>query len=1150
MRAFAIGAHDGHPRPPYSNAVPGNMPPPVSIESRRHTETGLVTLTEAESTCRNDPVNMLTGEELFSHLDFELPGPIPLSWKRLYRSSAINQRSELGHGWSHPFNQYLTLKEGQLLHHDPEGALVTYPLPETGQRLRNQWGAVLSRYDDYLSLKQDGVVLGFEPDPWHPKRWRLSQLFTPDFHHHWHLHYKDDESLGESRLSGALSSWGAELRFESGRHGWQRVLGRPNHRAAERVLARYRVCRHGDLLAATDQRGCQEQFRYTNHLFVRRRTASGLTFHFQWDQLSARARCVRQYADDGSYDYRFEWSPQTRTSRATNSRGHMEKFVFNALGQLVRHTRPDGHTEHWEYDSQGKLRCHTDPLSRKTRYKYDNKGRLTARTNPLGHTVRLQYWRDKHLPSQIIDPMGQRTQYHYTPQGLLTTIRHPDGSEEHWTYKGERLIRYRDRQERIHRYHWNERFGCLAQYECLARSDSPSTLNDEMGRLLTLVNLYFDYDEEGRLRTQRDQNSREHHFYYDTAGRLVTHTDDADQSWHFGYDSAGRLVSQTDPNGHVSHRRYGNHTQPESRCLPGGREIHYEYDTERKLTAVINHNGQAHRFGYDATGQLIRETGINGRTTQYRYNAAGQLIALIEGPIQADFEINALGQLLREHYRNQDHPGADCWAEYDYDAAGRLVKACNPHAEHQWHYDSTGRLIEDRIRQFFPLDQDAGHCYHHWQSFDYNHNGLLAAVHHQTGTGPTNPQQTEPDAFESTRWSHRYEWHPEGRLRRLGITLPGEAKLWGQTDTSVLDQPMNTRQDVPFPGMAQQWQHRDEQRLQHYQRLNSGDADRPLPVYRQPGPAARLARIMNPRHYHDDLDYLVQAQTHHPRQLRALTEHHGIDTSAHRLPQGLEQLLDDRLSSHGARQFAYDAHGNLIRVSRNDDRPMEQRLRYNAKHQLVEIDEYQQGQWHQRLNFRYDALGRRIEKIVYRRTADTEAPSPEPSRVYSEAYVWQGQALLQVRHIGKQSEPVNNRIYVYQPDTLVPVALWDEALGLMHFDTDPLGTPTALYRHTDGEEIWNVEHSHQGEAQGARRLVTHPATGTRFDPGLRFQGLYEDLESGLFQNLTHYYDPDAGCFLSQDCVGLLSGHTTYQYCPDPAEGIDPIHPVPSKMNPH
>jgi RHS repeat-associated protein len=59
------------------------------------------------------------------------------------------------------------------------------------------------------------------------------------------------------------------------------------------------------------------------------------------------------------------------------------------------------------------------------------------------------------------------------------------------------------------------------------------------------------------------------------------------------------------------------------------------------------------------------------------------------------------------------------------------------------------------------------------------------------------------------------------------------------------------------------------------------------------------------------------------------------------------------------------------------------------------------------------------------------------------------------------------------------------------------------------------------------------------DCPFRYQGQYEDAETGLYYNRFRYYDPSSGVYLSQDPIGLNGGNPTmYGYVKDVNSWLD------------
>lgn len=84
----------------------------------------------------------------------------------------------------------------------------------------------------------------------------------------------------------------------------------------------------------------------------------------------------------------------------------------------------------------------------------------------------------------------------------------------------------------------------------------------------------------------------------------------------------------------------------------------------------------------------------------------------------------------------------------------------------------------------------------------------------------------------------------------------------------------------------------------------------------------------------------------------------------------------------------------------------------------------------------------------------------------------------------------------------------------------------------DGVNTSNMEL----DAYGRLRLNT----GTISQCPFRYQGQYEDVETGLYYNRFRYYSPDEGFYLSQDPVGLKGRIKVYSYVKDTFNFIDPL----------
>lgn len=109
------------------------------------------------------------------------------------------------------------------------------------------------------------------------------------------------------------------------------------------------------------------------------------------------------------------------------------------------------------------------------------------------------------------------------------------------------------------------------------------------------------------------------------------------------------------------------------------------------------------------------------------------------------------------------------------------------------------------------------------------------------------------------------------------------------------------------------------------------------------------------------------------------------------------------------------------------------------------------------------------------------------------------------------------------------------ASGAQSVVTDHLGTPLALY---DGQG------KHTWQAQLDCYRAVRQGRGQATDCPFRYQGQYEDQETGLYYNRARYYDPEMGQYISQYPIGLLGVKHLYGYAPNSASRVDPLGLAP------
>ncbi|WP_427108125.1 RHS repeat domain-containing protein [Lysinibacillus xylanilyticus] len=226
----------------------------------------------------------------------------------------------------------------------------------------------------------------------------------------------------------------------------------------------------------------------------------------------------------------------------------------------------------------------------------------------------------------------------------------------------------------------------------------------------------------------------------------------------------------------------------------------------------------------------------------------------------------------------------------------------------------------------------------------------------------------------------------------------------------------------------------------------------------------------------------------------------------------------DRVYGAGSRlletrdaKFSYDEEGNLVqKVEKNGDT---WKYEYNGNGMMSKVIRPDNTE----VTFKYDSLGRRIEKRSDEKTT---------------SFVWDGNTILHeyLSENGLTELANDNLVTWIFNDGFVPSAKITSE-GNYSIISDYLGTPVEAYDEK-GKKVWSAEldiYGRENESSGEQNFMP-----------IKYQGQYEDVETGLYYNRLRYYSPTEGIYTQQDPIGLVGGRNLYTYVSNPISYIDPL----------
>ena len=566
---------------------------------------------------------------------------------------------------------------------------------------------------------------------------------------------------------------------------------------------------------------------------------------------------------------------------------------------------------------------------------------------------------------------------------------------------------------------------------------------------------------------------------HDVFGTLVSHTLPTGETARWGYDPNGNVVRHVDHAGSVWRFEYASWNLLTREIDPLGQSVSYTYNLVEQPTRVADAGGTATNLDYDLKDRLVERRRHGERRDVLGYDRARGLaraatngderVTLIVGPQRRPIAIAPADRARRE-----------C----AYDDRGRLLAVLSEDGESvAFAYTDTGDRTADL--------QDG-------RGAEREHTGGQLVSCTVLGSFVTryehDPERDETTIVDPMGGRHALEQLDSGVYLRRHANGTEEMSQFDWNGRCLAK--VRFRRGEPSHGWSRIYRYSPVGAL-----LSAAISGRGTASYRYDA-AHRLIGAVDGDGNEDTFTHDAAGN---------LLRGPGLDDAA---------FSENRILRANGRAFE---HGRRHHVVRDAGRGVERRYAYDAEDRLTScrVGEVE-------VTFRYDALGRRVEKVT------PEGPTQ---------FIWDGERLA-----AEISPGGTVRVYVYADGMgLTPFAFID-------YDTlasDPTGgrryyiysnqiaCPVRV-ENDAGRTVWSADVDAYGRASIGRN--------SQIELNLRWPGHYFDAETGLHYNRFRYYSPELGRYIQVDPRDVEGGINVYAYPSRPLDtvDVDGLKPCPKK----
>lgn len=445
--------------------------------------------------------------------------------------------------------------------------------------------------------------------------------------------------------------------------------------------------------------------------------AKGNTANFIYDELNRLIKII--YPDGSGIAYTYD-AVGNRTS-ITDPGGKVTFYTYDEIDRLIQIKDALEGITSYAYDTEGNTTAVIDANGNATSYHYDEMKRLIKTLSPSGKETSFTYDAAGNRTT-VTDAKGNTISYNYDTLNRLINKVYPDSSAVEFTYdKIGRVISMADNQG-ITSYGYDG-LGRLLEVDGPLNNDVISYEYDSAGNRISMTNqdgekTLYAYDALNRLAQLMDPAGKATLYAYDEVSNLVEMNCPNGIESLYTFDNLNRLINLVNQEAKGKYRKdilssYG-----------------YDYDLAGMRTKAVFSDGSYIEYAYDGLNRLTEETkyGRGGRAKhkyEYIFDPVGNRLTMKRYPfIVTDYAYNEENQLISEEkgiekkgkfislqktqytYDNNGNQVEKRTAgiygcphkkenitTYEYDYENRLTKIMCPDVI-QYEYDGAGKRIK------------------------------------------------------------------------------------------------------------------------------------------------------------------------------------------------------------------------------------------------------------------------------------------------------------------------------------------------------------------------------------------------------------------------------------------------------------------------